>query len=253
MLERPGSFAAWSVLLAVAIYWLSSAIGGLAHGSTFRDTVTHTAAYSGLNARQRLDAFFGVGYYVIALALLLALGLALLVPTKDERDVAVGLRSGAPSGGGRTAWPTGADRVDSRTSERASRRLLLVLTLAGLVVAFAALVTFISDLSHAGAEPDASLQGAVQDLAAIPVALVVALWGASRINEWPAWARVAPPTSSPGAERRRPAPDGFAAGEQQNRPGPDLAEPPATAPAHEEVAPPPDDEQGSLPRWSPLD
>ncbi|MBO0747291.1 MAG: hypothetical protein J2O47_03005, partial [Acidimicrobiaceae bacterium] len=177
LLERPGSLAAWSILLAVALYWLSSAIGGLAHGSTFRDTVTHAAAYSGLSARQRLDAIFGVGNYVVAIALLLALGLALLVPTKDERG-------GANTGGSPTLVRPGRQATlrHSGSGERASQRLLLVLTLAGVVVAFAALVMFITDFAHIGTEPDAALAGAVQDLAAIPVALVVALWAASRVT-----------------------------------------------------------------------
>lgn len=231
LLERPGSFAAWAIVLAVAIYWLSSIIGGFAHGITFRDTFNHTVSYSGLSARQRLDSFVGVGNYDMAFALLLALGLALLVPTKDEREAAGIRRSGGPSQAGPPAASTAVDPGGLQRDGRASQLLLLVLTLAGLVVALAALVQFISDLSRAGSQPDLSVQGAIQDLAAIPPALVVALWAASRVSEWPAWARIAPFTPADGAQRGGPASGVFARG---NRPraaaGPDLAGPPPSPP-----------------------
>ncbi|MCL2393303.1 MAG: hypothetical protein FWC87_01340 [Acidimicrobiaceae bacterium] len=231
LLERPGSFAAWSILLAIATYWLGSAIGGFAHGSTFRDTFTHTAAYSGLTARQRLDAFFGVGNYVIALALLLALGLALLVPAKDERRPA----EGGPGASGPLQTTRRGDLAEPDRGERASQRLLLVLTLAGLIVAFAAVVLFIGDLSHAASEPDASLQGAVADLAAIPMALVASLWAASRVNEWPQWARIAPADPAHGAGGGQPDPGGFSARHRPvSTPGPDLAGPPPSPPGNHE-------------------
>jgi hypothetical protein len=172
LVVRPGAMVAWAAALGVAVVWIGTAIYGLAHGQ-FE------------TGRVRLSYFLGVGDFTYAVALAVGLLALVLVPAA-ARPV--------------TAPPGDDGVVTTRAGVQPEDRLLvLVLGVGGLVVAAAAVIVFLSDLSDIGQQPAISLSDGVKVLGAIPLGLAVALWARSLLpgRPRPAAATATPPAQAP--------------------------------------------------------
>jgi hypothetical protein len=161
------------VLIGVAVAWIGSAAYGFAHGQ-FE------------TARDRLGYFLGIGDFTYAVALAVGLAALVLLPAATRPGTAGSSEDGED--GDKDHAVTAHARVEGH-----DRLFVLVFGIGGLVVAVAALVVFISDLTEIGKQQALSISDAIDTLAAIPLGLAVTLWARALLPSRPAAAVPANP------------------------------------------------------------
>jgi hypothetical protein len=173
LVARPGVLIGGAVLIGVAVAWIGSAAYGFAHGQ-FE------------TARDRLGYFLGIGDFTYAVALAVGLAALVLLPAASRPGTAGSSDEGEDSD---------ADRATTarRGVEGRDRLFVLIFGIGGLVVAVAALVVCISDLTEIGKQQALSISDAIDTLAAIPLGLAVTLWARALLPSRPAAAAPANP------------------------------------------------------------